>query len=70
MKYQRQHELQAELDSRIPRGPRGSLQNQFRQAVWFFTSQPRFTFEEGLELALRSVRLHEPDFVPVIRSGA
>jgi hypothetical protein len=65
MKHRRQRELQEKL-TRIPRGPRGSAQNQFRNAVWFFASQLRYTFEEALDYALRIVRQSEPGFVPTI----
>ncbi len=62
--YQRRQEMLAKLNALIPRGLRGSTQNQFRNAVCFFASQPRYTFEESLEPALRSVRQREPAFVP------
>ena len=67
MKYRRQYELEARLDKRIPRGPRGSLQNRFRGLVSFYASQPRYTFEDGLGLALASIRESDPNFDPLIR---
>ncbi len=68
MKYRRQRELQEKI-ALIPRGPRGSAQNQFRNAVWFLASQLRYTFEEALDRALRLVRQREPSFVPTILPG-
>lgn len=64
MKYKLQHELQAKLDRRIPRGPRAAHKTNSGRVVWFFASQHRFTFEESLKLALQAVQQREPGFIP------
>ena len=66
MKNGRLHEQLDKLNVRVPRGPRGSQQNQFRNAVWFFASQVRYTFDEALDHALLAVRQNHPSFVPTI----
>lgn len=60
-----QKDLQRELDARIPRGRDGSLQNVFRQCVWFFRKQGN-TFDERVRLALDFMHAKTPDFVPMI----
>jgi hypothetical protein len=67
LKYKRQRELQLKLNGRIPRGLRGSDQNQFRQLVAFFANQPRYTFEEAVELALFEIRQRKPGFIPRVQ---
>ena len=63
MAYQFQKEVQRELDTRFPRGPRGSSQNQFRQGFYFFRVQRR-SLEESVNLAITGVRRHDATFVP------
>jgi hypothetical protein len=63
--YELQKQIQRELDTRIPRGPRGSLQNQFRFVFCFFRSQ-RVSFEESIAKAVASIREREPDFAPKV----
>ena len=70
MKSRRLYELQTKLNAHIPRGLRGSAQNQFRFAAWFFGSQDCYTFDEALDQALVTVRQNHPGFVPTILLGA
>jgi hypothetical protein len=65
MAYAHQKQVGAELRSRIPRGPRGSAQNIFRQNVSVHLLM-NLSFEASTMKALASVRVHEPGFVPVI----
>lgn len=66
---QRQRELQDKLDRRVPRGSRGSVQNQFRNAVCFYANHPQYTFEESLDLGILLVRKDHPGFVPTVLPG-
>lgn len=61
----RRKELQRELNARIPRKARGSLQNDFRQHWWFFRVQGN-SFEASSQLALDTVREKCAEFVPLI----
>jgi hypothetical protein len=63
MKSALQKELQHELNERVPRGPRGSRQNEFRFGVWFWRSQG-YSFDDSLAKAMEAVRRHEPAFTP------
>ena len=58
-------DLQRELDARIPRRRRGSLQNEFRFCWQFFRSQGN-SFDVSRELALSIVRQKQSDFAPEI----
>jgi hypothetical protein len=62
MAYEFQTRLRQELNERVPRGSRGSRQNEFRMAVWFY--RPRCTFEESVSRALEFVRRVDPGFAP------
>jgi hypothetical protein len=65
MAYGLQKRVQAELDSRIPRGPKGSYQNFFRQHF----SVHRLigdSFELSADKALAEVRKLDPGFMPRI----
>lgn len=64
MLYERQKMIRKELE-RIPRGSRGSPQNQVRQIV---TSQYQHgkTFDESVEIAVTFVRQSNPNFTPKI----
>jgi hypothetical protein len=68
MPYTLQKEIQHELDTRIPRGPRDSWQNYFRLGFWFFRSQ-HLSFDESIARAAAGIRKHEPNFLPKILSG-
>ena len=65
MPYVRQKMIQKELDARIPRGLRGSRQNELRFGFYFYRSQGH-SFDTSLELALAQVRIRETDFAPRI----
>jgi hypothetical protein len=64
MVYERQKMIRKELE-RIPRGLRGSPQNQVRQMV---ASQYQHgkSFEESVEIAVTFVRQSYSDFTPTI----
>jgi hypothetical protein len=64
MRYERQQMIRKELE-RIPRGLKGSPQNQVRQIV---TSQYQRgkSFDESVEIAVTFVRERYPDFTPKI----
>ncbi len=63
MAYEHQKAIQRELDARIPRGLRGSKQNEFRFGVYFFLIQRR-SFDASVNLACAMVRKTEPNFEP------
>jgi hypothetical protein len=65
MAYTHQMRGREELRNRIPRGPKGSGQNTFRQEVSVHLMM-NLTFDASTEKALASVRVHDPGFVPVI----
>lgn len=67
MAYEHQKAIQRELNARIPRGLRGSRQNEFRFAFSFFRIQ-RYSFDTSLALALAMVRQREPNFEPAVLS--
>ncbi len=64
MRYERQQTIRKELE-RIPRGLKGSPQNQVRQIV---TSQFQHgkSFDESVEIAVTFVRQRHPNFTPTI----
>jgi len=64
MPYERQRMIQKELE-RIPRGLRGSPQNDMRYIV----NDQRLhgkSFEESVEIAVSFVRQRYPNFAPTI----
>ena len=65
MKNELQHFVRNELDERIPRGPRGSPQNELRMHfnAWRLHG---LTFEESVGRAAEVVRLRSPAFVPMV----
>jgi len=65
MAYERQKEIQKELDERIPRGLRGEPQNTVRLV---FNGQRLHgkSFDESLEDAVNFVRQSYPNFTPQI----
>ena len=63
MAFEHQKAVQRELDARIPRGLRGSKQNEFRFGVYFFLIQ-RQSFDASIALARAMVRETEPNFEP------
>lgn len=65
MRYEHQKRLRSELNARIPRGLRGSRQNQFRYCFWFFRSQGN-CFDASIEQALSYMRATDPGFAPKI----
>jgi len=65
MAYAQQWRVREELRARIPRGPRGSVQNIFRQNVSVHLLM-NLSFEASTMRALASIRVQEPGFVPVI----
>lgn len=67
MAHPRQKELQRELNARIPRGPRGSRQNELRARFWFWRVQGR-SFDDSLAQAVEGVRETYPDFQPRLLS--
>ena len=66
MRFELQKQIQREMNTRLPRGARGSLQNQFRQVFYFYRSQGR-PFEVALANAVNNVRQREPNFEAVVR---
>ena len=64
MRYERQKMIRKELE-RIPRGLKGSPQNEVRQIV---TSQYQHgkSFDESVEIAVNFVRQRCPNFTPKI----
>ena len=65
MAYERQKQLQLELNERIPRGPRGGRQNQFRFGFAFYRQQG-FSFDVSASKALECARTQDPTFEPRI----
>jgi hypothetical protein len=65
MKNERQHFVRNEMDERIPRGPRGSAQNELRMHfnAWRLHG---LTFEESVVRATEVVRRRNPAFVPMV----
>ena len=65
MKNERQHFVRNEMAERIPRGPRGSAQNELRMHfnAWRLHG---LTFEESVVRAAEVVRLRNPAFVPMV----
>ncbi len=63
MAYEHQKAIQRELDARIPRGLRGSKQNEFRFGFSFFRTQGH-SFVTSVTLARAKVRETEPSFEP------
>ena len=63
MRYEVQKRIQGELDSRIPRGPRRSRQNELRLYFNMFRLAGH-SFDASLEMALSEVRKWEPAFTP------
>jgi len=65
MKNELQNLVRKELDERIPRGPRGSTQNELRMHfnAWRLHG---LTFEESVVRAVEVVRLRDPAFVPTV----
>ena len=65
MKNERQHTVRKELDERLPRGPRGSAQNELRMR--FNAWRPHgLTFEESVARAAERVRERDSAFVPTV----
>jgi hypothetical protein len=64
MAYERQKMIQKELE-RIPRGLKGSPQNDVRHIVNSQCLHGR-TFDEGVGIAVDFIRLRYPDFTPRI----
>ena len=64
MRYERQEMIRKELE-RIPRGLKGSPQNEVRQIV---TSQRLHgrTFDESVAIAVRLLQERYPNFTPKI----
>ncbi len=67
MPYEHQRAIQRELHDRIPRGLRGSSQNQFRSWFYFYRSQG-LAFNTCLTKAVLGVRDGDPNFVPRVLS--
>jgi hypothetical protein len=65
MSHGPQRKVRQELDARIPRGARGSLQNMFRMAFYLFRVRGA-TFDNSVARALAEVRKNTPDFVPTV----
>jgi hypothetical protein len=65
MPYERQNEIQKELDARIPRWLRGGPQNTVRQIVFNQRLHGK-SFDESVEIAVALVRQQHPDFTPKI----
>jgi hypothetical protein len=65
MGFALQKQLREELNTRIPRGPKGSSQNMLRSAFWFFRSQGH-PFDTSLAKALEITQERHPAFVPKI----
>jgi hypothetical protein len=60
-----QREILHELETRIPRGPAGGVQTQFRRRFYFFRARG-LPFELSVLVAAARIREYEPDFVPKI----
>jgi hypothetical protein len=65
MPYERQKEIQKELDARIPRGLRGGPQNIMRCVVNDARLHGK-SFDESVEFAVNFVRQSYPDFAPKV----
>ncbi len=65
MSYERQKEIQKELDARIPRGLRGEPQNTVRHIVNGQRLHGK-SFDESVEFAVNFVRECYPNFAPKI----
>ena len=65
MKNELQHTVRKELDERLPRGPRGSPQNELRMRfnAWRLHG---LTFEESVARAADRVRERDSAFVPMV----
>ena len=65
MKNERQHTVRKEMDARLPRGPRGSAQNELRMRfnAWRLHG---LTFEESVARAAERVRERDSGFVPTV----
>lgn len=63
MAYELQKQIRLELDTRLPRGPKGSLQNELRQRVSLLRARG-LSFEASLEKAVSEIRQREPGFTP------
>ena len=65
VKNERQHTVRKEMDARLPRGPRGSAQNELRMRfnAWRLHG---LTFEESVARAAERVRERDSAFVPTV----
>ncbi len=63
MANRNQKELQRELNERIPRGSRGSLQNEMRLRWWFWRAQGR-SFDDSVAKAVDGIKKSDPTFEP------
>jgi len=65
VKNERQHTVRKEMDARLPRGPRGSAQNELRMRfnAWRLHG---LTFEESVARAAERVRERDSAFVPPV----
>ena len=63
-----QHTVRREIDQRLPRGPRGSDQNELRMRfnAWRLHG---LAFEESVARGTEGVRQRNPAFQPVILPG-
>ncbi len=68
MKNELQHAIRKEMDDRIPRGPRGSAQNELRMRFNAWRLQG-LTFEESVMRAAEVVQRRDPAFVPTVLPG-
>ena len=68
MKNELQHAIRKEMDNRIPRGPRGSAQNELRMRfnAWRLHG---LTFEESVMRAAEVVRRRDAACVPTVLLG-
>lgn len=69
MKYATQRNTKRELDARVPRGPKGSPQNKFRCAMYFFNSQG-YPFDVSVGMAASLTNEHHPGFSPRVTPRA
>ena len=65
MKNERQQTVRKEMEERLPRGPRGSAQNELRMRfnAWRLHG---LTFEESVARAAERVRERASAFVPIV----
>jgi hypothetical protein len=65
MTHRLQRELQRELNERLPRGSRGSLQNELRMRFWIWRLTGH-SFDDSVAKAVDGIRQSTPGFEPLL----